>query len=97
MKRALIVIALITGFAFCVSAQDYAIAAKEYCDCFQKAKDTMDAEFRQLIIRVAKQSNIKAAFNSEMQALAVEKQKMLGKQGASRTGLRAYAAYLGSY
>ena len=80
MKRTLIVIALITGFAFCVSAQDYAIAAKEYCYCFHKTKDTMDAEFRQLIIRVAKHSNIKTAFTTEMNALDAEKQRRLGEQ-----------------
>ena len=80
MKRALIVITLMTAFAFSMSAQDYAMAAKEYCDCFQKATDTMDTEFRQLIIRVAKQSDIRTAFSSEMTALDAEKQRRLGQQ-----------------
>ena len=80
MKRTLTVIILITGFAFHVSAQDYALAAKEYCDCFQKAKDTMDTEFRQLLIRVAKQGDIKTAFSTEMKSLDVEKQRRLGEQ-----------------
>ena len=80
MKRALIVIALITGFAFCVSAQDYAIAAKEYCDCFAKLKDTLDPEFRALMIRVAKATDVKSAFIKEMTALEAPKQQKLGEQ-----------------
>jgi len=80
MKKIFIAIALITGIAFQSTAQDYPAAAKEYCDCFKKSKDTMDLEFRQLLIRVAKQSNIKDAFTSEMKALDVEKQRRFGKQ-----------------
>ena len=43
-------------------------------------KDTMDTEFRELLIRVAKQTDIKAAFVKEMNALDVAKQKRLAEQ-----------------
>ena len=80
MKRIIIVIALFTAIASHSSAQDYALAAKEYCDCFKKSRDTMDTEFRQLLIRVAKQSNIREAFSSEMKALEVDKQRRFAEQ-----------------
>jgi hypothetical protein len=80
MKKIIVAIALITGIAFTLSAQDYAVAAKEYCDCFKKSKDTMDEEFRQLLIRVVKQSNIKEAFANEMKALDVDKQRRFAEQ-----------------
>jgi len=80
MKRIIIAITLVTGLSFCSKAQDYTAAAKEYCDCFRKSKDTMDIEFRQLLIRVAKQPDIKTAFTKEMETLDVSKQKKLGEQ-----------------
>ena len=80
MKRIIIAITLVTGLSFCLTAQDYTAAAKEYCDCFKKSKDTMDTEFRQLIIRVARQPDIKIAFTKEMETLDVNKQKRLGEQ-----------------
>ena len=78
MKNIFIAIAM--AMAFHSSAQDFVVVAKEYCDCFKKSKDTMDIEFRQLLIRVARQSNIKEAFASEMKSLEVEKQKRFAEQ-----------------
>jgi hypothetical protein len=80
MKGIFIGIALIIAVSFSAVGQDYAAAAKEYCDCFKIAKDTMDTEFRELLIRVARQTDIKAAFNNEMKALDLDKQKRLGEQ-----------------
>ena len=80
MKRFFIAIILFTGLAFQSNGQDYAVIAKEYCDCFKKMKDTMDTEFRELLIRVAKQADIKAAFTKEMNSLDVAKQRRLGEQ-----------------
>lgn len=80
MKGIFVGIALMTLISFSAAGQDYAVAAKEYCDCFKVAKDTMDAEFRELLIRVAKQTDIRTAFNNEMKALDLDKQKRLGEQ-----------------
>ena len=80
MKKFFIAVILFTGLAIQSNAQDYTVAAKEYCDCFKKMKDTMDTEFRELLIRVAKQADIKAAFAKEMTGLDVTKQRRLGEQ-----------------
>ena len=80
MKRFFIAMILFTGIAFQTSGQDHSVAAREYCDCFKKMKDTMDREFRELLIRVAKQPDIKAAFAKEMTGLEVTKQRRLGEQ-----------------
>ena len=69
MKRIFIVIVLFAGIASRSNAQDYPVVAKEYCDCFKQLKDTMDTEFRELLIRVAKQADIKEAFSKEMTSL----------------------------
>jgi len=80
MKKIFIAIVLFTGIALQSNGQDYAVAAKEYCDCFSKLKDTMDVEFRTLLIRVAKSTDIKKAFEQEINGLDPEKQQRLGKQ-----------------
>src|SRR4030095_9438332 len=80
MKRIFIVIVLFTGIAIQSRSQDYTVIAKEYCDCFRKVKDTMDTEFRELMIRVAKQTDVKAAFIKEMNGLDLAKQSRLAGQ-----------------
>jgi hypothetical protein len=80
MKKIFIALALSTGFAFQSNSQDYVSISKEYCDCFKKLKDTMDREFRDLMIRVAKQADVKTAFAKEMNTLASPKQKRLAEQ-----------------
>jgi len=80
MKKVFIAFILFTGITIQSKSQDYAVVAKEYCDCFKKLKETMDTEFRELLIRVAKQGDIKAAFAKEMSGLDVTKQRRLGEQ-----------------
>lgn len=80
MKKIFIAILLFTGIAFQSNGQDFTVIAKEYCDCFSKLKDTMDAEFRTLLIRVAKSTDIKKAFDKEINSLDPEKQQRLGEQ-----------------
>lgn len=80
MKKIFIAFILLAGIAIQSNSQDYTVAAKEYCDCFTKMKDTMDTEFRELLIRVAKQDDIKGAFAKEMTSLDVTKQRRLGEQ-----------------
>jgi len=80
MKKFFIAILLLIGVASRSSAQDYPVAAKEYCNCFAKLKDTLDPEFRALMIRVAKATDVKSAFIKEMTALEAPKQQKLGEQ-----------------
>ena len=80
MKNFFIAIVLLIGMTIQSKSQDYSVIAKEYCDCFKKMKDTMDVEFRELMIRVAKQTDVKAAFIKEMNALDVTKQSRLAAQ-----------------
>ena len=80
MKKIFIAIVFLSAIALESNGQDYTIIAKEYCDCFKKMKDTMDTEFRELLIRVAKQADVKAAFAKEMNSLDVSKQRMLCEQ-----------------
>lgn len=80
MKKIFIVIVLFTAFAFQSNSQDYVSISKEYCDCFKKLKDTMDTEFRDLLIRVARQADVKTAFAKEMNSLESPKQKRLAEQ-----------------
>ena len=90
MKKIFIAIVLFTGFAFQSNSQDYASISKEYCDCFKKLNDTMDMEFRDLLIRVAKQDDVKTAFAKEMTSLDSPKQKRLAEQlEALGTGLES--------
>jgi hypothetical protein len=71
---------LFAGIAIQSNSQNYSVIAKEYCDCFKKVKDTMDTEFRELLIRVAKQPDVKASFIKEMNGLDVTKQARLAGQ-----------------
>jgi hypothetical protein len=80
MKKIFIAVVLFTGIAIQSRSQDYTVIAKEYCDCFRKVKDTMDTEFRELMIRVAKQTDVKAAFIKEMNGLDLAKQSRLAGQ-----------------
>lgn len=80
MKIFFIAIVLLIGITIQSKSQDYSVIAKEYCDCFKKMKDTMDVEFRELIIRVAKQTDVEAAFIKEMNGLDVTKQSRLAAQ-----------------
>lgn len=80
MKKFFIAIVLFAGIAIQSSSQDYPAIAKEYCDCFKKVKDTMDADFRELLIRVARQTDVKAAFIKEMGGLDAAKQARLASQ-----------------
>jgi hypothetical protein len=80
MKNFFIAIVLLIGITIQSKSQDYSVIAKEYCDCFKKTRDTMDVEFRELIIRVAKQTDVEAAFIKEMNSLDVAKQSRLAAQ-----------------
>ena len=80
MKKIFIAIVFLSAFALESQSQDYTTIAKEYCDCFKKMKDTMDTEFREILIRVAKQADVKGAFANEMNSLDVTKQRRLGEQ-----------------
>ena len=80
MKKIFIAIVFFIGIAIQSRSQDYPVIAKEYCNCFLKVKDTMDAEFREMMIRVAKQTDVKAAFIKEMNALDVTKQAKFAQQ-----------------
>lgn len=80
MKKIFIAIVLLAGIAIQSRSQDYPVISKEYCECFKRLKDTMDLEFRELLIRVAKQADVKSAFAKEMNSLDVAKQKMLADQ-----------------
>lgn len=80
MKKIFIAIVFLSAIALESNGQDYTAIAREYCDCFQKMKDTMDTEFREILIRVAKQADVKSAFAKEMNSLDVSKQRMLGEQ-----------------
>ena len=80
MKKIFIAIVLLAGFSFQSNSQDYVSISKEYCDCFKMLKDTMDTEFRDLLIRVAKQPDVKTAFSKEMTSLDASKQKRLAEQ-----------------
>ena len=80
MKKIFIAFIVFTSITIQSKSQDYSVVAKEYCDCFKMLKETMDPEFRELLIRVAKQPDIKAAFAKEMTGLDVTKQRRLGEQ-----------------
>jgi len=80
VKVFFIAIVLLSGAALNANAQDYPTVAKEYCDCFEKLKDSVDAEFQQVLQRVVKQSNIKTAFQAEMQAMEAGKRVKFAQQ-----------------
>ena len=80
MKKIFIAVVFLSAVALESNGQDYTTIAKEYCDCFKKMKDTMDTEFREILIRVAKQADVKDAFTKEMSGLDATKQRRLGEQ-----------------
>ncbi len=80
MKRLFIAIILLTGIVFQSYSQDYPVIAKEYCDCFSKLQDSMEAEFQAALMRVAVDTNVKKAFQKELQAMDADKRMRFAKQ-----------------
>jgi len=83
MKKLFIAIVLCVAIAFVSKAQDYPVIAGEYCGCYKKLKDTIPAEFQQLLIRVAKSDDPKAAFKGELEKLDAQKRLELSEQLSS--------------
>lgn len=79
MKKILFVV-LLAGWALLSNGQNYPVIAKEYCDCLQKLKDTMNKEYQDIMIRVSKKNNLQDSFTAEMQALSIEKRKEFAGQ-----------------
>lgn len=80
MKKLFIAGLLCMGFSFVSTAQDYAMIAGEYCGCYKKLKDTIPAEFQQLLIRVAKSDDPKTAFTNELNKMDAQKRLELSEQ-----------------
>ena len=80
MKKFFIIIAFCAGMVFNSYSQDYAVVATEYCNCYKKLSDTISAEFQQLIIRVAKNTDPKTAFTKEIEKLDAPVRKELSEQ-----------------
>ena len=80
MKKFFIIIAFCAGMVFNSYSQDYAVVAAEYCNCYKKLSDTISAEFQQLIIRVAKNTDPKTAFTKEIEKLDAPVRKELSEQ-----------------
>lgn len=80
MKKFFIIIALCAGMVLKSYAQDYAVVATEYCNCYKELSDTISAEFQQLIIRVAKSTDPKTAFTKEIEKLDAPTRKELSEQ-----------------
>lgn len=80
MKKFFIIIVLCAGAAVQSNAQDYAVVATEYCNCYKKLNDTIASEFQQLIIRIAKSNDPKTAFTKELEKLEAPKRKELSEQ-----------------
>jgi hypothetical protein len=80
MKKFFITILLLAGIVLKSEAQDYSTISKEYCLCFEKLKDTMKAEYRELIIKATSEVDIKTAFVREAGKLSDEKRKELSIQ-----------------
>ena len=80
MKRTLIIILCYTGIAFQTTAQDYPVIAKEYCDCFAKLKDSMEVEFQKILMKVAADSNVRSAFETELNAMSADKRMRFATQ-----------------
>jgi hypothetical protein len=69
MKKTALLLLLMAATAFVSVAQDYPVIAREYCDCFKMLKDTMNSEYREILVRVSKQKDLQEAFSKELQAL----------------------------
>jgi mRNA-degrading endonuclease RelE of RelBE toxin-antitoxin system len=80
MKKFFIIIVMSAIAAFRLDAQDYPSIAGEYCNCYKKLSDTISSEFQQMIIRVAKSDDPRAAFAKEMEKLDDAKRKQLSEQ-----------------
>jgi hypothetical protein len=80
MKKIILAFLLIMGVSFFSYSQDYPVIAKEYCNCFTSTQDSMDAEFRQILIKVSKQPDIKKAFLDEMKNMGEEKGQRFAQQ-----------------
>ena len=80
MKKIFIAIVLFGGIAVPSYCQDYPSIAKESCNCFRKLKDTMDTEFRELLIRVVKEKDIKTAFSKAIDSLSESKKQKFFEQ-----------------
>ena len=80
MKKLFILPILCIAFGFFAKSQDYSVIAGEYCGCYKKLKDTMPAEFQQLLIRVAKSEDPKSAFRTELDKLDGQKRLELSEQ-----------------
>ena len=82
MKRIFIAVILFAGVTIQSNSQNYPVIAKESCDCFKKLKDTMEPEFRELIIRVVKEKDIKTAFSKATDSLSdAKKEKFFNQFG----------------
>lgn len=75
MKRVFIAVILFAGIAADSLAQDYPKIAKEYCQCFEILKDSMSAENRELLIKIASDSDIRTALVRETSKLSLEKRQ----------------------
>ena len=80
MKRIFIAVILFAAIAIPSNGQNYPVIARESCDCFKKLKDTMEPEFRELIIRVVKEKDIKAAFSKATESLPEAKREKFFQQ-----------------
>lgn len=80
MKRFFIIVVVCAVATFESGAQDYAVIANEYCNCYKKLNDTISVEFQQLIIRIAKSNDPKTAFGEEIEKLDAPKRQELSKQ-----------------
>ena len=80
MKKFFIIIVLSAGVAIQLNAQDFSVVATEYCNCYKNLSDTIAIEFRQLMIRVAKDTDPKTAFTKELEKLDAPKRKELSEQ-----------------
>ena len=80
MKKTFLIILWLTGIVLQSHAQDYPVIAKEYCDCFAKVKDSMEAEFQKILMKVAADSNVRKAFETELNALSADKRMRFATQ-----------------
>ena len=80
MKNFFMAIVLFAGANLQSNGQDFPSVASEYCGCFEKLKDSVEVKFQEVLGRVVKQANIKAAFQTELQALPAAERVKFGQQ-----------------
>ena len=68
---------LFTTFSF---AQDYKIAASEYCNCFKTLKDSMDTKFKEMLIKASKDNDMNKSLQSKIDSLTSEEKQKFSKQ-----------------